>query len=67
MATRLDKTIKRELELDGNLYTITISPDGVKVTPKGARKGPEMSWREIVRGDANMRSDLRDSVEMGGG
>lgn len=67
MATRLDKTIKRELELDGNLYTITISPEGVKVTPKGARKGPEMSWREIVRGDANMRSDLRDSVEMGGG
>lgn len=67
MATRLDKTIKRELELDGNLYTITISPDGVKVTPKGARKGPELSWREIIRGDANMRSDLRDSVEMGGG
>ena len=30
MATRLDKTIKRELELDGNTYTITISPEGVK-------------------------------------
>ena len=39
MATKLDKTIKRELELDGKLYTVAISPEGVKVTPKGARKG----------------------------
>lgn len=53
MATRLDKTIKRELELDGNTYTITISPEGVKVTPKGGRKGPEVSWREIIRGDSS--------------
>ena len=39
MAAKLDKLIKRELELDGKLYTVTISPEGVKITPKGARKG----------------------------
>ena len=44
MATKLDKTIKRELELEGKLYTVTMSPEGVKITPKGARKGQEMTW-----------------------
>jgi hypothetical protein len=29
MATKLDKSIKRELEHNGKLYTITIAPDGV--------------------------------------
>jgi len=57
MATKLDKTIKRELDLDGTTYTIAIGPDGLKITQKGHRKGQEMSWRELVR----------PSVEEGGG
>ena len=32
MATKLDKTIKREIELDGQPYTVTVSPTGVKLT-----------------------------------
>lgn len=50
MATKLDKTIKREIELDGNAYMVTISPDGVKLTQKGFRKGREMSWRALWEG-----------------
>ena len=50
MATRLEKTIKRELELDGNLYTVAIGPEGIKITPKGGRKGTETSWRQLVGG-----------------
>jgi hypothetical protein len=63
MATKLDKTIKRELELDGKLYTVAISPEGVKVTPKGARKGHEISWSSIVAGDTELRRDLNMSVD----
>ena len=63
MATKLDKTIKRELELDGKLYTVAISPEGVKVTPKGARKGQEISWSTIVSGDAGLRRDLNASID----
>jgi hypothetical protein len=63
MATKLDKTIKRELELDGKLYTVAISPEGVKVTPKGARKGQEISWSSIVGGDTELRRDLNLSVD----
>jgi hypothetical protein len=63
MATKLDKTIKRELELDGKLYTVAISPEGVKVTPKGARKGQEISWSSIVSGETELRRDLNLSVD----
>jgi len=48
MATKLDKTIKRELELDGKTYTIAIGPDGLKITEKGRRLGQEMSWRQLI-------------------
>ena len=63
MATKLDKTIKRELELDGKLYTVAISPEGIKVTPKGARKGQEITWSSIVSGETELRRDLNASVD----
>ena len=50
MATKLDKTIKREIELDGQLYTVAISPEGVKLTQKGFRKGREITWRDLWSG-----------------
>ncbi len=63
MTAKLDKTIKRELELDGKLYTVAIGPDGVKVTEKGRRNGPELSWRTIISGDATLNENLRSSVD----
>ena len=63
MATKLDKSIKRELELDGKLYTVTIAPDGVKVVEKGKRKGQEISWRSIISGDATLTESLKISVD----
>jgi hypothetical protein len=63
MTTRLEKTIKRELELDGRLYTVQMGPDGVKVTEKGHRKGQELSWRSIISGDAALNQDLNASID----
>ena len=63
MTTALDRPLKRELELDGTRYTITISPDGIKVTEKGKRKGQEITWRDIISGDAALRRDLSLSVD----
>ena len=63
MATKLDKTIKRELELDGKAYMIAISPEGVKVTQKGFRKGSELSWRTIISGDATLNESLNVSAD----
>jgi hypothetical protein len=63
VATRLEKALKRALEIDGKPYTVTISPDGVKVVEKGKRNGQELSWRSIVSGDAKLAEDLTLSVD----
>ena len=63
MATKLEKPIKRELEHAGVLYTVTISPDGVRVVEKGKRKGRELSWDAIISGDAELTQALRISVD----
>jgi hypothetical protein len=62
MATRLAKAIQRELELDGALYTVTVSPEGVKIVGKGRRKGQMISWRDLLSGDADLAQQLKLSV-----
>jgi len=52
MATKLDKSIKRELVQGDKTYTITIAPDGLKVVEKGKRNGIELSWASIIGGNA---------------
>lgn len=66
MATKLDKVLKREIEIDGQAYIASVSPDGIKVTKKGFRKGNEISWRSIVSGDAQLNEDLNKSIEASG-
>jgi len=65
MTAKLDKTIKRELELDGKVYTIAIGPEGIKVTEKGRRNGPEVSWRSIVTGEQALTEGLKASIDVG--
>jgi len=48
MATKLEKTLKREIDIDGKAYMVAISQEGVKVTQKGFRRGPELTWRSII-------------------
>jgi hypothetical protein len=50
MATKLNKQLKREIEVDGKPYMITLSPEGVKLTEKGKRLGREHSWKELLGG-----------------
>lgn len=63
VATKLDKPIKRELDIDGRTYTVTISPEGVKVVEKGKRKGLELSWSAFVSGDAALAAGLQASLD----
>ena len=63
MTTKLDKPLKREVMVDGRAYTVTVSPEGIKVVEKGKRKGHELSWQSIVTGDAQLVEDLRLSVD----
>jgi hypothetical protein len=52
MATKLNKQLKREIEVDGKPYMITLSPEGVKLTEKGKRLGREHTWKNLLGGDA---------------
>ena len=63
MAANLEKPIKRELDLDGQTYTVTISPVGVRIVPKGRRKGHEITWQTIISGDAELTQQLRISLD----
>jgi len=33
--------------MDGTAYMVTISPEGVKLTQKGFRKGREITWKQL--------------------
>lgn len=63
MTTKLDRPLKREIEVDGVSYTATFSPDGVRIVEKGKRKGQELTWRAIVAGDAALARDLSISLD----
>jgi hypothetical protein len=63
MATKLDKPLKRELDYQGKPYTVTFTPEGIKVVEKGKRKGQEISWDAIISGDAVLVQNLKISVD----
>ena len=62
MATKLEKTLKRELDVDGTPYTLTLTPEGLTLVKKGKRKGIELTWAGLVSGDAALAAELRGSL-----
>lgn len=63
MATVLDKELKREIDVDGTVYMVTISPVGLKLVEKGRRKPTaELQWKDLVSGEAALAVALRASV-----
>jgi hypothetical protein len=63
MATKLDKPLKRELQIDGKPYMLTISQNGLKLSEKGRRKGHELAWRDLVSGGAALAVALNASLD----
>jgi hypothetical protein len=53
MATKLNKQLKREIEIDGKPYMVTLAPEGLKLTEKGKRLGKEVTWKELLGGGAD--------------
>jgi hypothetical protein len=63
MTTKLTTPLKREIEIDGEAYTLTIAAEGLRLVRKGRRKGHELAWRAIVSGDAALAAALTASVD----
>jgi len=60
--TPLDKQIRREVLIEEKPYTLSIDPDGLKLTEKGKRNGVSFKWAELVNGDAGLAAALQASV-----
>jgi hypothetical protein len=62
MATKLEKTLKREISVAGQAYIITLSPQELVITLKGHRKGKRLQWKDLVGGEAALATALNASL-----
>ena len=62
MITKLAAPMKREIDIDGEKYTLTVSSEGLKLVLKGKRKGIKLDWRSIVSGDAALSTALNATL-----
>ena len=65
MATKLEKALKREIQIGEQPYMLTIDPQGLKLVPKGKRNGLELAWGALIGGDAALATALNASVTEG--
>jgi hypothetical protein len=63
MTTKLEKELKREIDVDGKHYTVTISPAGLKIAEKGHRKGHELTWKQVLSSEQELSQNLSKSLE----
>jgi hypothetical protein len=65
MTTKLEGPLKRELVVRGVPHTLTISPEGLNLAPKGRRKGYALAWADLVSGEAALATALNASLARG--
>jgi hypothetical protein len=65
MATKLNKLLKREIDVDGKPYMVTLSPEGVKLTEKGKRLGREHSWKELLGAEGTATASAAPGAPLG--
>lgn len=61
--TPLDRPLRRELDIDGVAYTLTLDAEGLRLVPKGRRKGIALRWADLVSGDAALAAALQASLQ----
>ena len=66
MATKLAKATKREIDVEGKPYMLTISPEGLRLVEKGRRTGLEFAWKDLVSGDSALAAALNASPKHSG-
>ncbi|MBU8977570.1 MULTISPECIES: hypothetical protein [unclassified Lysobacter] len=63
MTTKLDKPLRREIQIEERAYTLTIDADGLKLVEKGRRNGQELRWADLVSGNTALNAALSASTE----
>ncbi len=62
MVTRLDNALRREITAEGRPFTVTLTPEGIRIVPKGKRNGIELAWTDLVNGEAALAIALDASL-----
>jgi len=62
VTTKLEGSLKRELAIDGEPYTLTLTSVGFVLAVKGRRKGLEIKWADLVSGEAALATALNASL-----
>lgn len=47
MTLKLTTPLRREIEIDGEAFTVVVSAEGIRLTRKRFRSGRTMSWRAL--------------------
>ena len=63
MSTKLEKTIRREIEIDGEPFTVSISPEGFRLTKKRFRSGVALSWKTLWSKHGGDAQDIAESAD----
>ena len=50
MTLKLTTPLRREIEIDGEAFTVVVSADGIRLTRKRFRSGRTLSWRALWDG-----------------
>ncbi|MGH8111277.1 MAG: hypothetical protein ACREPF_12635 [Rhodanobacteraceae bacterium] len=51
--TKLDKPLRREIEIDSQTYTLTLYPHTLRLARKGRREGVELAWTALLKLDVH--------------
>jgi len=47
MTTKLTEPLRREIEIDGEPYTVLLTPTGLRLSRKRFRQGRLLAWRTV--------------------
>ena len=47
MTTKLTEPLRREIEIDGEPYTVLLTPLGIRLSRKRFREGKLLTWRAL--------------------
>ncbi len=50
MTTKLTEPLRREIEIDGEPYTVLLTPLGIRLSRKRFRGGRSVTWRALWNG-----------------
>lgn len=48
MTTKLTTPLRREIEIDGEPYTVQMTSDGLRISRKRFREGRRIAWRTLL-------------------